>query len=153
MTSPSLLWRNVPTMHNWYHSRVSPEAPVQHREHSVGGHQTSHRACPVPSVSVRAVHLSSPHLDPSWSHPGPANYLVDKTSSELRPGRPQTVRPVITEKHSSLLTSSPCISIHQLFVAFQLFKNNFHQITKIFYSDRARPTSCQCSETLNFPGP
>ena len=51
-------------------------------------------------------------LDPSAGRTGQVqvlvNYLVDKTSSELRPGRPQTVRPVITEKHSN-----PCISSHQ----------------------------------------
>ena len=80
-------------------------------------------------------------LAPSWS-PGGGNYLVDKTSSELRPGRPQTVRPVITEEHSSP-------SVH-VFPVQLLFKNNFHQIKKIFDSDEPEPTSCQCSENPSF---
>ena len=144
----SLLWRNLPTMHNWYQSRFGPEALARHREQSVGVAGWS---------SDFTWSLSCPRLQLTWSHPPPGggNYLVDKTSSELRPGRPQTVRPVITEKHSS-----PPASAHvyyhspvQLFLVFQLFKNNFHQIKKIFYSDRAEPTSCQCTETLHFPGP
>ena len=86
----------LPTMHNWYQSRVSPEALAHHREQSVGGHQTWHGACPVPRQWELDRWGDLKCLVARW-----ANYLVDKTSSELRPGRPQTVRPTITEKHSS----------------------------------------------------
>ena len=111
----SLLWRNVPTMHNWYQSRVSPEALARHREQSVGvagwqgGHQTSRRACPVPGEVTWTRHVSS------WCPPGVlvvVIILLTKQNKQWLTTRETPDRQtVITEKHSSVLTPSlsPCI--------------------------------------------
>ena len=136
----SLLWRNLPTMHNWYQSKVSPGALAHHREQSVGGHQTSHGACPVsPQWELDS--------EVTWPQPAGGNYLVDKAKqavsyeqADLRPSDQQLLR----NTHHPL---------PMYFQSSYFLKTIFTKLRKYLTQTNQSRLHANAVKTLHFPSP